>query len=114
MLLEVSHMMRSVVRSTDTVARIGGDEFAILMPEIGASPARAVIERVRGELARLRTADGEPVLCSIGLVTFDRPPTSLKELVAAGDELLYRAKEGGKDRIEQAERSGSFVSLARA
>ena len=60
-LLEVSHMMRSVVRSSDTVARIGGDEFAILMPEIGASPARAVIERVRGELARLRTADGEPV-----------------------------------------------------
>ena len=113
-LLEVSHMMRSVVRSTDTVARIGGDEFAILMPEIGASPARAVIERVRGELARLRTVDGEPVLCSIGLVTFDRPPQSSKELVAAGDELLYRAKENGKDRVEQAERSGAFVSLGRA
>jgi diguanylate cyclase (GGDEF)-like protein len=113
-LAEVSHMMRSVVRATDTVARIGGDEFAILMPEIGASPARAVIERVRDELARLRTVDGQPVLCSIGLVTFNRPPTSLKELVAAGDELLYRAKEGGKDRIEQAERSGSFVSLGRA
>ena len=113
-LLEVSHMMRSVVRSTDTVARIGGDEFAILMPEIGASPARAVIERERGELARLRTVDGEPVLCSIGLVTFDRPPTSLNELVAAGDELLYLAKESGKDRIEQAERSGSFHSPSRA
>jgi diguanylate cyclase (GGDEF)-like protein len=113
-LLEVSHMMRSVVRATDTVARIGGDEFAILMPEIGASPARAVIERVRGELARLRTADGQPVRCSIGLVTFDRPPESLKELIAAGDELLYRAKEGGKDCIAQAERSGSYVSLGRA
>jgi diguanylate cyclase (GGDEF)-like protein len=113
-LLQVSHMMRSVVRSTDTVARIGGDEFAILMPDIGATPARAVIERVRGELARLRTADGEPVLCSIGLVTFDRPPTSLKELVAAGDELLYRAKDNGKDRIEQAERSGSFRSPIQA
>ena len=113
-LLEVGHVMRSSVRATDTVARVGGDEFAILMPEIGAASARAVIERVRDELARLRTVDGEPVLCSIGLVTFDRPPASLKELVAAGDELLYRAKEGGKDRIEQAERSGSFVSLSRA
>ena len=112
-LLEVSHVMRSSVRATDTVARIGGDEFAILMPEIGAAPARAVIERVRGELARLRTADDEPVLCSIGLVTFDRPPTSLKELVAAGDELLYRAKEGGKHRIEQADHSGSFATPSR-
>jgi len=69
---------------------------------------------VRGELARLRTADGKPVLCSIGLVTFDRPPASLRELVAASDELLYRAKEGGKDRIEQAERSGAFLSLSQA
>jgi diguanylate cyclase (GGDEF)-like protein len=109
-LFEVSHVMRTSVRAADTVARIGGDEFAILMPEIGAEPARAVIERVRGQLARLRTSDGEPVLCSIGLVTFDRPATSLKELVTAGDELLYRAKEGGKDRIEQAERAGSQVS----
>jgi diguanylate cyclase (GGDEF)-like protein len=107
-LLEVSHMMRSSVRATDTVARIGGDEFAILMPEIGASSARAVIERVRGELARLRTVEGGPVPCSIGLVTFDRPPASLNELVGAGDELLYRAKDNGKDRIEQAERSGAY------
>jgi diguanylate cyclase (GGDEF)-like protein len=106
-LVEVSHVMRSVVRATDTVARIGGDEFAILMPEIGAASARGVIERVRGELARLHTIDGAPVPCSIGLVTFDRPPASLKELIAAGDELLYRAKENGKDRVEQAERSGS-------
>ena len=68
---------------------------------------------MRGELARLRTADGGPVRCSIGLVTFDRPPTSLKELVAAGDELLYRAKENGKDRIEQAERSGSLAAAGR-
>ena len=108
MLLEVSHVMRSFVRATDTVARIGGDEFAILMPEIGASSARVVIERVRGGLARLRTAEGRPVPCSVGLVTFDRPPTSLKELVAAGDELLYRAKDNGKDRVEQAERSGAY------
>jgi diguanylate cyclase (GGDEF)-like protein len=107
-LLEVSHMMRSSVRTTDTVARIGGDEFAILMPEIGASSARAVIERVRGELARLKTVEGGAVPCSIGLVTFDRPPATLNELVGAGDELLYRAKDNGKDRIEQAERLGAY------
>jgi diguanylate cyclase (GGDEF)-like protein len=112
-LAEVSHMMRSTVRSTDTVARIGGDEFAILMPETGMSSARAVIDRVRDEIARLRTLDAAPVPCSIGLVTFACPPASLKELVVAGDELLYLAKANGKDRVEQAERSGSFASLSR-
>ena len=113
-LLQVSHVMRSVVRATDTVALVGRDEFAILMPETSASSARIVIERVRGQISRLRTVDGGPVPCSIGLVTFDRPPASLNELVTAGDELLYRAKDNGKDRIEQAERSGSFLSLSPA
>jgi PleD family two-component response regulator len=42
-------------------------------------------------------------------VTFDRPPESLTELIGAADELLYRAKQLGKDRVEQAERSGSYA-----
>jgi diguanylate cyclase (GGDEF)-like protein len=106
-LLEVSHVMRSMVRSVDTVARVGGDEFAILMPETKADAARAVIERVRLEFARLTVADGRPVHFSIGLVTFLRPPGTVAELTRAADELMYRAKNGGKDHVEQAERSGS-------
>jgi diguanylate cyclase (GGDEF)-like protein len=118
-LLEVSHVMRTEVRATDTVGRVGGDEFAILMPETGAQAARCVIERLRDALARVRTSDARPVPCSIGIVTFDRPPASLGELINAGDELMYLAKQGGKDRIEQAERAGagaprcSFDSLQR-
>jgi diguanylate cyclase (GGDEF)-like protein len=118
-LLEVSHVMRTEVRATDTVGRVGGDEFAILMPETGARAARCVIERLRDALARVRTSDARPVPCSIGIVTFDRPPASLGELINAGDELMYLAKQGGKDRIEQAERAGagaprcSFDSLQR-
>ncbi len=106
-LLSASHVMRSTVRATDSVARLGGDEFAILMPETDAEAARTVISRVRGELARLVTEGGEPVRFSIGIVTFDRPPASVGELTAAADELMYRAKRSGKDRIEQAERAGS-------
>lgn len=106
-LLEVSHVMRTEVRASDTVGRLGGDEFAILMPETGAGAARTVIERLGSELRRVRTRDGRPASCSIGLVTFDRPPASLGELIDAGDDLMYRAKQGGKDRIEQAERAGA-------
>jgi diguanylate cyclase (GGDEF)-like protein len=60
-LLQVSHVMRSVARSVDTVARLGGDEFAILMPETGPSEARALVDRLRRDLAGLGTEDGHPV-----------------------------------------------------
>ena len=104
--------MRCVVRSVDTVARLGGDEFAILMPETRAAEARVLMERLEGELSRLVTTTGQPVTCSIGLVTFLRPPESLQELIAAGDELMYRAKRNGKARVEQAQRSGSAAPVS--
>jgi diguanylate cyclase (GGDEF)-like protein len=105
-LLHVSHVMRSNVRSADTVARLGGDEFAILMPETGAVAARALAERIRVDLARIRARDEQSVTCSIGLVTF--PPSSLSvvEMVRAGDRLMYEAKDQGKNRIAQVDLAG--------
>jgi diguanylate cyclase (GGDEF)-like protein len=112
-LLEISHVMRTSVRGSDTVGRVGGDEFAVLMPETGAQAARAVVERLRKELRRVRARDGRPVSCSVGLVTFDRPPGSLTELIGAGDALMYRAKHAGKNRVEQAERAGAADAARR-
>jgi diguanylate cyclase (GGDEF)-like protein len=108
-LRQISHMLLAVVRSVDSVGRVGGDEFTVLMPETNAASAKVVVERLRAQLGRVKTADGMPISCSIGLVTFARPPASIKELMAAGDELMYRAKQGGKDCIEQAERSGTYA-----
>jgi diguanylate cyclase (GGDEF)-like protein len=110
---QTGHVLRTVVRSVDAVARLGGDEFVVLMPETRPTDARAVIERLRQDLSRLRTSAGGPVSCSIGLVTFDSPPVSLEELVGAGDDLMYRAKRNGKNRVEQAERAGSWLQTAR-
>jgi diguanylate cyclase (GGDEF)-like protein len=110
-LLEVSHVMRSLVRRIDTVARLGGDEFVVLLPGTDALQARVVVDRLRAELARLRTTDDGPVPCSIGLVTFVDAPGSLQELVDAADELMYEAKKKGKDRVEQAVLEG-FVARA--
>ena len=103
-LAQTGHVLRSTLRTTDTAARIGGDEFAVLMPETGSAGAAALMERVRGELDRLMLADGGRVRFSIGLATFERPPASVDELMAAADGALYRAKRAGKDRMERTSR----------
>jgi diguanylate cyclase (GGDEF)-like protein len=102
-LVHVSHVLRSVVRSIDTVARLGGDEFAVLMPETDIAAAHTLTMRLKVELARTTAEDGRPVPCSMGLVTFAEAPASLRELLDAGDDLMYQAKQNGKDRIEEAE-----------
>jgi diguanylate cyclase (GGDEF)-like protein len=111
-LLHISHVLRSVVRSVDTVGRLGGDEFAVLMPETDIGAAHALALRLRYELNRAHAGDGRSVPCSIGLVTFVQPPASLRELLDAGDDLMYRAKQNGKDRIEEAEVLGSRSQAA--
>jgi len=70
-------------------------------------------DRLRQDLAALRTSAGDSVPCSIGLVTFDHAPPLLLDLIDAGDNLMYRAKRKGKDRVEQAERAGSPEMAAR-
>jgi diguanylate cyclase (GGDEF)-like protein len=100
-LAQTGHVLRSTLRATDTAARIGGDEFAVLMPETGSAGAAALMERVRGELDRLTLADGARVCFSVGLATFERPPSSVGELMAAADEVMYRAKRAGKGRMER-------------
>jgi diguanylate cyclase (GGDEF)-like protein len=88
---------RSVVRSTDLVARIGGEEFVLLLP--GSSPRNAeqVVRDIRARLHDGELPDGlERVTASYGVVvTGTHAP--LDRLVAAADQALYRAKAGGRD-----------------
>jgi len=62
-----------------------------------------VIDWVPGELDRVTLSGGRPVHCSAGLVTFGSPPSSLGQLIAAADDLMYRAKSSKKGRVATAE-----------
>jgi len=95
----VAEGMINAVRSSDVVARIGGDEFAILLPETGAESAEAVIRKVQGTVDDLLREGRWDVTMSIGLLTCESPPESSDLALREADALMYRAKSEGKNRV---------------
>lgn len=89
------------VRNTDVLARWGGEEFLLLLPESSVEGALTLLERLRGEIAALRIeiASGEiRVTVSVGLAAGRRGQT-LEQVLEQADEALYQAKEHGRDRV---------------
>lgn len=87
------------LRSTDEVGRIGGDEFAILLPETGAEAAQTVVERVRRCVQDVLNEQGNPVTLSIGVVSYVVPPDKVDTLIRHADEAQYAAKHRGKNSV---------------
>ncbi|MDD5250068.1 MAG: diguanylate cyclase [Rhodocyclaceae bacterium] len=82
------------------VARLGGEEFAVLLDDADADEARAQLESFRQSLRRTPLADGGKIIemaVSIGLA--DQPGADLDEMIKRADTRLYQAKENGRDRI---------------
>ena len=92
------------VRSTDLVGRFGGDEFCALLFCAGPDDATATAERIRRRIELLSFSDARlGVTASVGLATAPLGTVDFAELMAAADRALYRAKEGGRNRVERAE-----------
>ena len=100
---EVAGRTTASVRSTDTVARIGGDEFVILLPDIRhATEAEQVAAKIAGGISEPILVDERIVriTASIGIAIFPDDTEKEKVLMQLADEAMYRAKQSGKDRIE--------------
>jgi two-component system, cell cycle response regulator len=100
----VGRVLEVTLRRLDRVARFGGEEFAILMPETGRREAAIAMERVRAALALSPCAIAErgleiPVTLSIGVSVPLEDADSPDALIAAADRRLYAAKHGGRDRL---------------
>ena len=98
LLKAVAGRLGASVRPSDVAARVGGDEFLVLFPEIGPPEASVTIDRLH------RTLAGDPasVRSSIGAVTYLKAPDRVTEMVQRADALMYAAKQAGKDRVELA------------
>jgi diguanylate cyclase (GGDEF)-like protein len=104
-LVELVLRARTVIRSIDTCARLGGEEFAVLLPDTGAEMAQRVAERLRAALAQPQAGGaGEPIACtvSIGVATL-APGETIAAMLSRADLALYAAKEGGRNRVVQAQ-----------
>lgn len=98
-LKQIGRHLQANVRPFDCVARIGGDEFAILVSEAGGDAARLVIERLREGVKEALQTQFATITLSIGVVTFDKPPATIEECLRAADVAMYEVKRHGKDGI---------------
>jgi diguanylate cyclase (GGDEF)-like protein len=99
-LKEVATKMRSRLRSSDFMARFGGDEFIVLLPATPALEAAEAAEQLRDIIVKAPLSEDRlQVSLSIGIACHPTHGTTPRELVAAADRALYRSKAAGRNRV---------------
>lgn len=98
----VARLLKDSSRSGDIVARWGGEEFIVLLPETDGERAAALAERLRKDIARLgfRAGQGPAAITASFGVAARNGHESLDDLICAADHRLYAAKAGGRNRVE--------------
>jgi diguanylate cyclase (GGDEF)-like protein len=101
-LAQAAERLREVVRSVDIACRIGGDEFAVILPESTSTDADQLYRRVHNAMRGATPApDGERLRLSAGIAELEHGDTAAS-LFERADAALYRAKDQGKDRADVA------------
>ena len=102
-LIDIAQACQRTLRKTDLLARFGGEEFIVLLPETGQREAVRLAERMREAVhTDLRLPDHPTtgaVTISLGAVAMSRATPTLDLLIQAADQALYDAKRSGRDRV---------------
>jgi c-di-GMP phosphodiesterase len=113
-LKEVSMIFDDTLRNSDIIARIGGDEFAVILVETDEKGAIDIVGRLKNNLADTDIAipaGKVRVTASFGLIEFPRQATELKELMTGADIAMYKAKKAGKNALALSEKDDAFLSM---
>jgi diguanylate cyclase (GGDEF)-like protein len=102
-LQKIADICRSSLRDIDIIGRIGGEEFAILLPQTGAEDAKKAAERLRIAISQAQVAVSDGMLpsftASFGVSIADGKDISIDQLLNQADNALYEAKESGRNRV---------------
>lgn len=105
LLQQVARRLQNAIRASDTVGRIGGDEFVVLMPELTDSePASGLAEKIRQAVRQPFTVDDHQlcISCSLGVAVYPEDGIDEIALTKSADTAMYRAKESGRDSVQLA------------
>jgi diguanylate cyclase (GGDEF)-like protein len=102
-LMEMAAVILSSIRDTDAVARYGGDEFVIVLPDTGTELAGTVAERIRQKILRHQFTGGRrlqlSMTASFGVAAFPKHASSPQQLIACADTAMYEAKAANKNCV---------------
>ena len=115
LLCEVADRVGLALRAGDALARVGGDEFAVLLHDVDRSLALQLAERIRAALTEPVSLDGQPVVvsASIGIAIFPEDGRTYDELLRHADLAMYDAKERGRNTCREYQPGGSAPGRSR-
>jgi diguanylate cyclase (GGDEF)-like protein/PAS domain S-box-containing protein len=103
-LVHLARQIKQIARDSDTTARYGGDEFIVILPEVGREQALMMAERIRDEFGASSSEffkqNGQKPTISVGVSTLDKNFSSSADLMKAADVALYQAKAAGRNNVK--------------
>jgi len=98
-LTRFSRQFKNIIRTEDTLGRVGGEEFALIMPMTALGEARSLLERFRSMVEKISFFDARQITFSAGIVEFGVKHETSEALLNQADQELYRAKQQGRNQI---------------